>query len=101
MTAAKSIVASTGPEHVVEIVVHNVTAAAKFIQIHNAIALPSNGAVPEFTFALASSGSREVQFTVPHHFDTGIVVASSSTVSTLTLSATSDLVGTIIMQGED
>ena len=101
MTAAKSFVASATPEHVVEIHVKNVTAGAKFLQIHNAVSLPANTAVPEFVWDLASSGEKTVRFTVPHFFDVGIVIASSSTGPTLTISATNDLYGTVIMQGED
>jgi hypothetical protein len=101
MTAATNFVASATPDYLVELHVKNVTAGAKFLQIHNAASLPSNGAVPEFVWDLAASATKELKFRIPEYFDTGIVVASSSTAATLTVSVTSDLIGTAIIHGED
>jgi hypothetical protein len=95
-TAATNIVASTGPCRVSQIILKNETAAAKTVQLHNAASLPANTAVPEFSYALASSGELIISFNEPHFFSTGLVVASSSTNKTLTISLTADLVGTVV-----
>lgn len=91
-TAATNQVIAAEPVTISELHIKNVTAAAKTVQLHNATSLPADTAVPVVGWDIASSGELVIKFTNPIHFDTGLVVASSTTSATLTISATADLI---------
>jgi hypothetical protein len=69
----------------------NNNAAATFVLVFDATALPANGAVPRNWVRAAGSDNFSAYFgSVGRWFDQGIVIANSSTLATLTLS-TADL----------
>ncbi len=66
----------------------NDNAAARYIQLHNAAALPADTAVPIFSIKLAIGEGREIDFTqFGRYFSTGIVVCNSTTSATKTIGA--------------
>jgi hypothetical protein len=69
----------------------NNNAAATFVHIFDATALPANGSVPRVIIKAAAADNFSAYFgSVGRWFDQGIFVANSSTLATLTLS-TADL----------
>jgi len=58
---------------------------AQFIQLHNAAALPANGAIPLVVMAVPATSNFEIPLPVPLVFATGIVVCNSSTAPTKTI----------------
>lgn len=67
---------------------YNAKTSAQFIQIHNATSLPSNTAVPIFTFTVPASSNWSYDFFLGRYFSTGITVCNSSTQATLTVGST-------------
>lgn len=66
--------------------VHNDNAAARYIHIFDAIAVPANGAAPKVVVKLGIGETRLITFGERgRYFPTGISIASSSTFATLTL----------------
>ena len=83
---AASIVAKTSAGSLVSLQVYNDKSSAQYIQVFDAAALPANGAVPVYTFTLASKGTQTIDFgDYPVNCVNGIVIANSSTGSTLTV----------------
>lgn len=65
---------------------YNANAAARFIQIHDATALPANTSVPEVVVNVGIAGNFNINFgPFGRRFATGIVVANSTTAPTLTV----------------
>jgi hypothetical protein len=86
-----SLVLATGRRRLFGLQGVNNNAAATFVLIFDATALPANGAVPRMWVRAAGSDNYSAYFgSVGRWFDQGIVVANSSTLATLTLS-TADL----------
>jgi hypothetical protein len=81
----KSHVAKTTKGRFVEVFVLNTNASAQFIQIHDAAALPGNGAAPKLVDTVPASSSKIISFEVD--CATGILVANSSTAAALTVGA--------------
>jgi hypothetical protein len=82
-----SKVIKSAPGKLMFLCAYNDKASAQYIQLHNATALPSNGAVPVLIFQLATKAVQVIPFpdTTGFDFSTGIVVANSSTGATLTV----------------
>ncbi len=83
-----SLVVSSVPARLFGFQGINSNAAARFIQVHDAIALPANGAVPQVVITAAIAGNFSAGFgTEGRWFDRGIVIVTSSTLATLTAGA--------------
>lgn len=83
-----SLVVMTGPAYLTSITINNTNAAAQFIQLHDAVAVPADGAVPQVVFTAASAADKFVSYSLPgRYFLTGIVVCNSSTAGTKTVGA--------------
>lgn len=84
---AASLVLKSSAGKLLMLIVHSTKGSSQFIQIHNAAALPGNGAVPIFSVTVAAGAT--FVFPVPIltgvDFSTGITVANSSTAATLTV----------------
>ena len=63
-------------------------AGALWLQVHDAAALPSNGAVPIISLPVAAGGA--VSITAPLRLESGFVAALSSTMDTLTVNTGSE-----------
>lgn len=75
----------SGPGYLTSLLVSSTNAAAQFIQLHDAIALPANGAVPAVVMTVAATADKFVSYPLPgRYFQRGIVVANSTTSGTLT-----------------
>jgi hypothetical protein len=86
-----SLVLATGRRRLFGFQGVNNNAAATFVLVFDATALPSNGAVPRMWVRAAGSDNFSAYFgSTGRWFDQGIVIANSSTLATLTLS-TADL----------
>ena len=72
------------------LVVTNATGNAGFVQVHDADELPDNSAVPLLSFPIAANGI--VSLDGPVYCSTGLVVAISTTLATLTISTNAALV---------
>lgn len=85
LEASKVIKSSAGK--LMFLCVYNNKGSSQFIQLHNATALPSNGAVPVLIFQLATVSVQIIPIPADSgiDFSTGIVVANSSTAATLTI----------------
>ena len=85
---ANSIVVCTDYCYLLSFTVLNTNAAAQFIQLHDARTLPANGAVPASAFTVPGSSNLVISYVMPgRKFFSGIVIANSSTSSTLTVGA--------------
>lgn len=62
-------------------------ASAQFIHIYDLATTPSNGAVPDVVFSVATVDIRAAEWVVPRTFRTGCVITNSTTAATLTLGA--------------
>jgi len=68
--------------------VYNNNAAARFVQLHDATALPPNGAVPVMVATVATVANLGLYWgSVGRSFEQGIVIALSTTAATLTIAA--------------
>jgi hypothetical protein len=92
--ASKVVKASTGTLAGFNVV--NVSAATKFVQLHNATALPADGAVPTFQVQVAANSQMFVTLDAFNgiYCSTGIVLCASTTAATKTI-ATADLLLTV------
>ena len=85
---AASIIAKAAPGTVYYVTGYNSGVSAKFIQIHDASALPADGAVPAVLLSVAGSSNFSLYFgTFGRYFSNGIVVCNSSTGPTKTIGA--------------
>ena len=83
-----SLVVCAGPARLYGFQGINSNAAARFIQVHDATALPANGAVPTVVITAAIAGNFSAGFgSEGRWFDRGIVIVTSSTLATLTAGA--------------
>jgi hypothetical protein len=89
---AASLVAAAGPARLYSVTVFNTNAAAQYIQVHDAAAVPANGAVPKLCMAVPGGGQGSFDFGDGRITATGIVVANSSTAATLTIGAADCLI---------
>lgn len=63
----------------------NGKSSSQFIQVHDAAALPSDGAVPEITFEVPATTPFSLDYNVGREFQVGIVICNSSTAATKTI----------------
>jgi hypothetical protein len=64
----------------------NNKAGSQFIQVHNAQAVPAEGAVPVVVFSVPATSPFSVLYALPpRFFNNGIVVCNSSTLATKTI----------------
>jgi hypothetical protein len=85
---AASLLVCSGPAYLVAFTVNNTNAAAQFIQLHDANALPADGIAPAVVFTAAAASDKFVTYSLPgRFFQRGIVVCNSSTAATKTLGA--------------
>jgi hypothetical protein len=83
-----ALIVTTGSAYLTSITITNTNAAAQFVQLHDAVAVPADGAVPVVTFTAAASSDKFVTYSLPgRYFLTGIVVCNSSTAATKTIGA--------------
>lgn len=67
---------------------YNTAGSVRYLQLHNAAALPSDGAVPLLSIPVAATTGTLTRLFIPGIWcSTGIVLASSSTQATLTVSS--------------
>lgn len=86
---AASLVAAPNPGQLRSLFVYNNSAGTRYIQLHNATALPANGATPLYPPIPLAPGDYYDSDT-PRDFTTGIVIAVSSTPATLTVAVAND-----------
>ena len=85
---AASLVVKAAPGTVYFITGHHSGLAAKFIQIHDAAALPADGAVPAILLSVPPMSNFSLYFgTFGRYFSNGIVVCNSTTGPTKTIGA--------------
>ena len=85
---AASLVVRASVGRLLTAAVYNGNVGTQYIQIHNAASLPANGAVPLFTFALATGAVQVLNFDLTGlPCSTGIVLCNSSTAATKTIGA--------------
>ncbi|KKL44593.1 hypothetical protein LCGC14_2364130 [marine sediment metagenome] len=63
----------------------NNKSSEQFIQIHDAAALPANGAVPKIVFRVPATKSFSLDYNKGREFQIGIVICNSSTAATKTI----------------
>jgi hypothetical protein len=84
--AAASLVVKAGPGKVYRITVYNAKGSAQFIQIHDAVSLPAESAIPKVSAVVATVANLVLDFgPYGRTFSTGIVVCNSSTVAAKTI----------------
>ncbi len=72
--------------------IYNSSASTRYIQIFNATTLPGNGDVPHLPPLVVAAGTNvSLDVFTGVYFDTGIVIASSSTDDTLTITGAADM----------
>ena len=85
---AASIIAKAAPGTGYYVTGHHSGLAAKFIQIHDAAALPADGSAPSIILLAAAASNFSFYFgTFGRYFSNGIVVCNSSTGPTKTIGA--------------
>lgn len=83
---AASLVISANPAILFGLTAYSSKASAQFIQLHDASALPANGAVPKIVITVAATSNIGIDYgNIGRQFSTGIVVCNSSTEETLTI----------------
>lgn len=83
--AADSVISAI-PAVLMGLTVNNTKASAQFVQLHDAVSAPANGAVPVWCGTLAASTDKTIDFGIyGMNFNTGIYVCNSSTSATKTL----------------
>jgi len=89
--AAASSVVFNAEARLAMIAVRNLNAAARWLMIFNAAALPANGTVPDLLILpLAAGEIKTYAPPAPVYFSTGLVWAMSTTDTTLTVTGTND-----------
>jgi len=89
---AKSLVVLAAPGRLFSSTVWNDSVADRWIQLHDAASLPTNGTVPKIVFKCLAASDRAVDYGDGRIFNTGIVVAVSTTSATLTITTTDDCI---------
>lgn len=83
---ATSLVIKAGPGRLYSLLITNTKATAQFIQIHNTTSLPSDTAVPIYSFYVQPNSSASLGAEdFGDYFSTGITVCNSSTAATKTI----------------
>lgn len=77
----------TGPGTFYSITMTNTNAAARFLQVFDAVKLPADGTVPLFSRSVPIADSLLLQWTNGHTFLYGLVVCNSTTAASKTLGA--------------
>lgn len=86
-----SAVVSASACLVSQVRVQNFGASTRYLQLHNASSLPANGTVPKAVTGIGTNATGVITFAIPtDRFNTGLVVACSTTQGTLTISAGAD-----------
>lgn len=80
-----SRVLKAAPGTLVAVIGYNGKASAQFIQLHDAAAVPADGAAPVAAFTVPAASNFSLD--IPIAFGTGIVVCNSSTAATKTIGA--------------
>jgi hypothetical protein len=85
---ANALVVKTGPGKLYGFTAYSSNAAAQFILVFDATAVPANGTAPAVVFTVAGTSNLGVSWAdVGRTFNTGCVLANSSTGPTLTIGA--------------
>lgn len=84
---AKALVIAAGRARLVGITVYSANVASQFIQLHDANALPADGAVPVWVQIVAATGNLGFLWIPGRVFEAGIVICNSSTAGTKTIGA--------------
>lgn len=84
---AASLVVKTGPGILYGLTVYNSKASAQFVQVHDSVGVPADGAVPVLTLTVAASSNLGIQWLPGRTFLYGIFVCNSSTAATKTIGA--------------
>lgn len=94
--AEASAVVATQTGRLFSVIMNNADAEQRYLQVFDAIALPADGAIPMAVVPVPSyaTGSLDVSGGIP--MATGIVVACSSTMQTLTISGDNDSLFTAV-----
>lgn len=82
---AASIVCKSGPGALFGFTVLNTKSSAQYVQVFDAQALPSDGAVPAVVFYVPATSHLPIEWVTPRAFLTGLVLCNSSTSSTKTI----------------
>ncbi len=82
-----SHVLSTTPNTLASLCAYSSLGSAQWIQLHDAIALPANNAIPVLSLKCATVANLVLNFSPPLSFKTGIVVCNSTTGPALTVGA--------------
>jgi len=81
-----SLIGLAYPGRLFLLVGHNAKATAQFIQVHNSATLPSEAAVPEWSFLVAANSNFSLDLSLyGDHYNAGVVVCNSSTRATKTI----------------
>lgn len=87
-TFAATFQLSAAPGVLYSVSGYNSNAAAQFIQLYDAVALPANGAVPAFNISVPPASNFSIDFgSSGRNFINGIWVGNSSTAPTKTTGA--------------
>lgn len=84
---AASLIVSTSPAKLFSLTIFNTNAAAQYIQVFDAIAVPANATVPKLCMKVNADSQGSFDFGDGRIFPTGIVVCNSSTAGTKTIGA--------------
>lgn len=84
---AASLVVKTGPGILYGFTVYNSNAAAQFILVFDAAAVPANGAIPAVVLTAATVANLGANWIPGRAFQVGCVLVNSSTGPTLTIGA--------------
>lgn len=81
-----SFVASDNPARLVGAGIYHKGASDQYLQVHDAAALPSNGAIPDIVYKLGATSNFSFDYDViGRKFSNGIVICISTTAGTLTI----------------
>jgi len=83
------MVVSSNPAVLLSLTISNLSATAQYIQLHDAAAAPSNGAIPAISVYWPANTSAQLEWAAAdgRDFSVGIYVCNSSTSDTKTLGA--------------
>lgn len=92
-----SRVLSASPCSLNEIRMANTNVANRYVQVHNATSLPSNGSIPSDVASAGAAGTGTVSHTIPcDRYTVGAVACTSSTLGTLTIGSADALFQAIL-----